>query len=66
MVKSPMPQAAYPNCLLCLHFKVTWDPALPRSCGLFGFRSLNLPSMEVFRTTGKHCPAFQPRGEARK
>ncbi|MDR2747724.1 MAG: hypothetical protein LBB77_09805 [Treponema sp.] len=60
-----MPRSAYPNCLACLHFKVSWDPALPRSCGLFGFKCLDLPSVEVFKSTGKHCPAFRER-ETRK
>jgi hypothetical protein len=53
--------AAYPNCLLCLHFKITWDPSFPRSCGVFGIKCQNLPSVEVFRSTGQHCPAFQER-----
>ncbi|MDR0641712.1 MAG: hypothetical protein LBG07_04545 [Treponema sp.] len=60
-----MPQSAYPNCLLCRYFKVTWDSAFPRSCGLFGFKCLDLPSVEVFKSTGKHCPAFRER-ESRK
>ncbi|MDR0669531.1 MAG: hypothetical protein LBF95_05570 [Treponema sp.] len=51
----------YPNCLVCVHFKVTWDPAFPRSCGVFGFKSRNLPSVEVFASTGRRCPLFQER-----
>ncbi|HCM27847.1 MAG: hypothetical protein A2Z99_00015 [Treponema sp. GWB1_62_6] len=48
-----------PDCLKCVHFKVTWDPAFPRSCGVFGIKSAHLPSVEVFRATGLHCPSFQ-------
>ncbi|HCC37598.1 MAG TPA: hypothetical protein DEQ14_08270 [Treponema sp.] len=48
-----------PNCLKCAYFKVTWDPVFPRSCEIFGVKSLNLPSMEVFRATGSNCPAFR-------
>jgi hypothetical protein len=51
----------FPNCLTCVHFKVTWDPAFPRSCKAFGIKCLSLPSMEVFRSTGVHCPAFQKK-----
>ena len=51
--------AAAPNCLKCLHFRITWEPAFPRSCLVFGIKSRNLPSLEVFGATGKHCPSFE-------
>jgi len=51
--------AAAPNCLKCLHFKITWEPAFPRSCLVFGIKSRNLPSLEVFAATGTHCPSFE-------
>ncbi|MDR0496869.1 MAG: hypothetical protein LBH42_04575 [Treponema sp.] len=47
-----------PDCLKCRHFKITWEPDFPRSCQVFGFKSKNLPSMEVFISTGKHCFSF--------
>jgi hypothetical protein len=50
-----------PDCVKCLHFKVTWEPAHPRSCRVFGIKSRNLPSVAVFRATGRHCPSFQTR-----
>jgi hypothetical protein len=51
------PQA--PNCLKCSYFKITWDPAFPRSCEIFGFKGQTMPSSEVYRATGHHCPAFR-------
>lgn len=54
----PANPAKAPNCLRCEHFKVTWDPAFPRSCAVFGIKSKNLPSAEVFAATGLHCPSF--------
>ncbi|HAP44758.1 MAG: hypothetical protein A2087_02845 [Spirochaetes bacterium GWD1_61_31] len=48
-----------PNCLACRHFKVSWDAAFPRSCRQFGIKSRQLPSIEVFRATGQHCPVFE-------
>ena len=48
-----------PNCLKCIHFRITWEPAFPRSCTLFGIKCVNLPSHEVFSATGRHCPAFE-------
>jgi hypothetical protein len=53
--KSPRP----PNCLKCTYFKITWDPAFPRSCAVFGIKSANMPTNEVFKATGRHCPAFK-------
>lgn len=48
-----------PDCLKCRHFHVSWDPHFPRACGVFGIKSWQLPSVEVFRATGRHCPAFE-------
>ena len=53
-----MPERA-PNRLKCLHFRITWEPAFPRSCLVFGIKSKNLPSIEVFAATGRHCPTFE-------
>ena len=47
-----------PNCLKCIHFKITWDPAFPRACEVFGFKGQAMPSAEVFNATGRPCPAF--------
>lgn len=55
--KSDKPRA--PDCLKCVYFKVTWEPAFPRSCTVFGIKSRNIPSVEVFRATGAHCPSFR-------
>jgi hypothetical protein len=48
-----------PDCLKCVHFRVTWDPSFPRSCTVFGIKSRRLPSHEVFAATGHQCPAFE-------
>ncbi|MCL2380866.1 MAG: hypothetical protein FWC64_04655 [Treponema sp.] len=50
-----------PNCLVCRYFKVTWEPAFPRSCMLFGIKCRTLPSMEVFLSTGRHCFSFEAK-----
>ena len=54
-----LPPSRAPNCLACRHFLVTWEPDYPRGCEVFGIKSRNLPSMEVFAATGLHCPAFE-------
>ena len=48
-----------PNCLKCDYFAVSWDPAFPRSCTVFGIKSRQIPSLLVFESTGRHCPAFK-------
>lgn len=53
-----MPDRA-PDCLKCLHFRVTWDPSFPRSCLVFGVKGARMPSQEVFLATGLHCPGFE-------
>ena len=54
-----LPPSRAPNCLACRHFIVTWEPDYPRGCEVFGIKSRNLPSAEVFAATGIHCPAFE-------
>ena len=51
-----------PDCFRCVHFKITWEPAFPRACLLFGLKSRNLPSMEIFLSTGNHCFAYKDKG----
>lgn len=48
-----------PPCKKCLFFRVSWDPGFPNSCTQFGIKSRELPSVVVFRTTGRHCPSFE-------
>ena len=48
-----------PDCLKCRHFHVSWDPAAPRACDVFGIRCRQLPSYEVFAATGHQCPCFE-------
>jgi hypothetical protein len=50
-----------PNCLKCAHFAVTWDASFPRSCTLFGFKTRTLPSVEVRKSTGNPCPAYNEK-----
>ncbi|AEJ20663.1 hypothetical protein Spica_2562 [Gracilinema caldarium DSM 7334] len=47
-----------PDCLKCVYFRVSWDPAFPRLCTVFGIKTKHLPSIEVFQATGHHCPSF--------
>ncbi|GMO68137.1 MAG: hypothetical protein Ta2A_16270 [Treponemataceae bacterium] len=37
------------------------DSLHPRSCKLFGFKSKELPSVVVQKSTGHACPAFKEK-----
>ena len=47
-----------PDCLHCRHYFVTWDPAEPRGCRAYEFKSRDLPSDVVFRSSGETCQLF--------
>jgi hypothetical protein len=56
---STLSPAVAPDCVRCRHFKVTWEPAFPRACLLYGLKCRDMPSAEVFRSTGRHCFSFE-------
>ncbi|MDR2952278.1 MAG: hypothetical protein LBU82_03450 [Treponema sp.] len=57
-VSPPVTPPRAPNCLKCAYFRVTWETTFPRACDIFSIKCADLPSMEVFRATGAHCPSF--------
>ncbi len=46
------------NCLKCRHYFITWDQNKSRGCRAFGFKSQELPSLVVFRTSGQKCMKY--------
>ena len=54
------------NCRKCVHFKITWVKEQPYGCTLFGFKSKDLPSVEVFNSSGKACIKFNPKNQEKK
>lgn len=61
MADDKTPAEHGPNCFQCRHFAVSWDPALPYSCRLMGFKSRALPAIEVLRADGVFCRGFQAK-----
>jgi hypothetical protein len=53
-----------PNCWQCRHFAVSWDPKLPYTCKLMGFKSRNIPMLEVLRADGRPCNGFVAKSTA--
>lgn len=51
------------NCFKCKYFFITWDTNNPRGCSYFGFKTTQLPSVIVFKSSGKKCGAFSPKKE---
>ena len=47
-----------PHCQQCQHFGVSWEPRMPYLCRLFGFKSRQLPCLEVLRNDGCLCRGF--------
>lgn len=53
-----------PNCWQCRHFSVSWDPKLPYTCRLMGFKSRITPALEVLRVDGTRCRGFMQKPES--
>lgn len=49
------------NCFKCRHFFTTWDASNPRGCKAYGFKTKELPSTLVKRTSGMDCLKFEPK-----
>jgi len=52
------PSAKAVNCRRCRYYYITWESAAPHGCRLMGFKSRNLPSAVVRRSSGQDCQAF--------
>ncbi len=60
-LNAAQPNDGAPNCWQCRHFAVSWDPSLPYSCRLMGFKSRIMPAIEVLRADGTRCRGFLPK-----
>lgn len=54
-----------PNCMACLHFYVTYEPAFPYGCRALGFKSAQYPAITVFASSGMHCQLFAQKSAAK-
>lgn len=48
-------------CMRCIHYHTTFEPAAPRGCKLFQFKSPLMPYILVKQSTGQDCTAFKER-----
>lgn len=51
-------ESTAPNCYKCESFQVTYDNKAPKGCSRFGFKTRNMPSLDVLCNTGKQCVFF--------
>ncbi|NMA01590.1 MAG: uracil-DNA glycosylase [Clostridia bacterium] len=49
------------DCYKCQYFYVTWDKKFPRGCKALGFKSAQLPSLEVYKTSKMPCLYFKEK-----
>ncbi|HFS82458.1 MAG TPA: uracil-DNA glycosylase [Epsilonproteobacteria bacterium] len=49
------------NCKRCIHYYVTWDRHAPHGCRAFGFKSRQIPSMVVQKSSQKPCTHYRPK-----
>lgn len=50
-----------PNCFSCRHFMVTWEPASPRACRAYGFKTRELPTTVVKKSSGIECLRYEEK-----
>lgn len=53
------------NCLKCKYYYITWEPATPYGCRVFGFKSRRMPSEVVYQSSGNLCQGYEEK-EKRK
>lgn len=54
------------NCFHCKNYYVTWDEFFPRGCKALGFKSREMPSAVVRRSSGMECQLFERKKERGK
>ena len=49
------------NCWTCKYFYISWHTTMPYACRAFGFKSKNIPSLEVLSADGRSCKAYNSK-----
>jgi hypothetical protein len=55
------PAAKTINCIKCMYYYVTWDPVMPKGCKAFGFKTHEIPSVLVKKSSGHACLKFESK-----
>lgn len=54
-------QIKRPNCYKCRYLVITWQKNRGYACKAMGFKSKIIPSLEVFRASGRQCQLYSPK-----
>jgi len=49
------------DCFRCKHFYITWDERHPKGCRAMGFKSREIPSVVVLRSSGMDCLRYEKK-----
>jgi len=49
------------NCRKCIHYFVTWEQNQPHGCKAYGFKSAQIPSQVVLKSSGMACTLFREK-----
>lgn len=49
------------NCRKCQYYFVTWEAGQPHGCKAYGFKSAQIPSTVVLRSSGSSCSLFKEK-----
>ena len=52
------PLATTINCFSCEHFFITYEAKFPYGCRIMGFKSVCMPSADVFANSDMECNLF--------
>ncbi|HQK99559.1 MAG TPA: hypothetical protein PK090_02240 [Smithellaceae bacterium] len=46
------------NCFFCEHFYITYEAKFPYGCKAMGFKSMRMPSVDVYGSSGEDCKLY--------
>jgi hypothetical protein len=49
------------NCFSCEHFYITYEAKFPYGCRIIGFKSIRMPSVDVFANSDMECGLFKAK-----
>ena len=53
------------NCRRCEYYFVTWEAKKPHGCKAYGFKSPQIPSIVVFKSSGIECSMYKEKTMAK-
>ena len=51
------------NCFGCANFHITYEPKHPYGCRAMKFKSVELPSVVVYKNSGMECQMYEKKGQ---